>query len=97
MTSVRRLEVCGYTIIYKPAFCFEPRGWAVTRDDEYTNLPVYYLSTEETSDRFDYLRSRNIEARVAALIAEATDDAEKVEAHRNRKDGCPISVPVPPP
>ena len=30
-----------------------------------------------------FLRSRNIEARVAALIAEPTDNAEEFEANRN--------------
>jgi hypothetical protein len=53
----------------------------------YTDLPAYYLSTEKTSDQADYLRSPNIDARVAAIIAEASYDAEKVEAHRSRKNG----------
>jgi hypothetical protein len=57
------------------------------QDDEYANLPAHYLTAEEAFDRVAFLRSKNIEARLAALIAEATDDAEEFEANRIREDG----------
>ena len=87
MAYVRRLDVYGYMIVYKPKSGSEPHGWAVDQDDEYANLPAHYLSAEEAFDRVEYLRSKNIEARVAALIAEATDDAEELEVNRIREDG----------
>ena len=84
MAYVRRLAVYGYMIVYKPKSGPEPQRWIVDQDDEYANLPAHYLSAEEAFDRVAFLRSKNIEARVAALTAEATDDADDFEANRIR-------------
>ena len=84
MAYVRRLAVYGYMIAYKPKSGPQPQRWIVDQDDEYANLPAHYLSAEEAFDRVAFLRSKNIEARVAALTAEATDDADEFEANRIR-------------
>jgi len=84
MAYVRRLDVYGYMIVYKPKNDSEPQRWIVDQDDEYANLPAHYMSAEEAFDRVAFLRSKNIEARVAALTAEASDDAEEFEANRIR-------------
>ena len=86
MTYARRLDVYGYMIVYKPESGTEPQRWIVDQDDEYANLPAHYLTAEEAFDRVAFLRSKNIETRVAALLAEATDDAEEFEANRIRED-----------
>lgn len=74
MSEVRKFDVYGYSIVYKQQQ--EPRSdyWIVDQDDEYLNLPAHYLSLEEALDRVAFLRTRNVEARVAALMAESTDD-----------------------
>jgi hypothetical protein len=83
MAYARRLDVYGYMIVYKPTRGLDPEQWIVDQDDEYANLPAHYMTAEEALDRVAFLRSRNIEARVAALMAEPTDDAEEFEASRN--------------
>jgi hypothetical protein len=59
--------------------------WLVDTDDEYLNLPAHYLSVEEALDRVEFLRTKGIEGRAAALVAEGTDTAEEFEA--NKTDG----------
>lgn len=82
MTYVRRVNVYGYMIVYKPQKGHTQERWTVDQDDEYANLPAHYLTTEEALDRVAFLRSRNIEARIAALMAEPTDNAHEFEANR---------------
>jgi hypothetical protein len=71
-------------IIYNPKNDSEPQRWIVDQDDEYANLPAHYLSAEDAFDWVAFLRSKNIEATVAALAVEASDDAEGFEANRIR-------------
>ena len=86
MAYARRLNVYGSIIVYRLEKAPTPERWAVDQDDEYANLPAHSLKAEEALDRVAFLRSRNIEARVAALIAEPTDNAEEFEANRNVGD-----------
>lgn len=86
MAYTRRLDVYGYMVVYKPKRGLSPEQWTVDQDEEYANLPAHYLSAEEAIDRVVFLRSRGIEARVAALMAEATDDADEFEANRTTGD-----------
>ena len=80
------LVVYGYVIVYKPQKGHAQERWAVDQDDEYANLPAHYLTAEEALDPVTFLRSRNIEARMAALIAEVTNHAEGLEANRTLED-----------
>jgi len=76
MTENRRpLNVYGYCIIYRQ----DPESptWTVDQDDEYFNLPAHYLAMEEALDRVAFLRERGVEARVASLLAEDTDEQEQ--------------------
>ena len=75
-----KLGVYGYAVMYR----LQPGGrWLVDQDDEYRNLPAHYLSVEEALDRVEYLRGRHIEARVAALMAEESDDPDESKANRD--------------
>jgi hypothetical protein len=72
----KKLGVYGYAVMYR----LEPGGtWRVDEDDEYRNLPAHYLSLAEALDRVGYMRHRNVEARIAALVAEDEDDAERID------------------
>jgi hypothetical protein len=82
MAYVRKMEVYGYSIVYKRPEASGEDRWIVDQDDEYANLPAHYLSVEEALDRVEYLRVRNIEARVAALMAEESDDPDESKANR---------------
>lgn len=77
---VRRFEVYGYCVLYK----IDANGkWVIDQDDEYRNLPAHYLSMEEALDRVEWLRAKHVPARVAALMAESTDDGATFEENRN--------------
>jgi len=78
-----KVNVYGYAVIYKPG-C-EDDKWTVDQDDEYRNLPAHYLSVEEALDRVEFLRTKNVSARVAALLAEQTDTAEEFESNKNEE------------
>lgn len=80
----RRLSVYGYIVMYKPKP--DDEKWTVDQDDEYRNLPAHYLSMDEALDRVEFMRSKGIETRVAALVAESTDTAEEFEANRNEQE-----------
>ena len=80
---VRKMSVYGYCVIYRQSV--DDSRWAVDQDDEYMNLPAHYLSCEEALDRVEFLRTKGIEARVAALMAEETDEPEEFEANRNEQ------------
>jgi len=71
-----RLGVYGYAVMYR----LHPGGnWKVDQDDEYRGLPAHYLSLAEALDRVGFMRRKNVEARVAALVAEADDDGDRLE------------------
>ena len=73
------LNVYGYMVVYRH---HRTSKWLVDTDDEYMNLPAHYLSVEEALDRVEYLRTKSIEGRVAALVAESTDTAEEFESNK---------------
>ena len=81
--NATKMGVYGYTVMYKSK-PDDPK-WTVDQDDEYRHLPAHYLSIEEALDRVEYLRTKKITARVAALVAEPTDTAEDFRANRNDK------------
>lgn len=83
MTYARQLDLHGSMMVSRPQRGGETGSWTVEQDDEYANLPAHYLTAEEALDRVEYLRSRNVEARVAALMAEPSDDVEEFEADRD--------------
>ena len=76
------LNVYGYMVVYRHS---REQKWQVDQDDEYLNLPAHYSNVEEALDRVEYLRTKGIESRVAALVAESTDTAEEFE--ENKADG----------
>jgi hypothetical protein len=59
--------------------------WIVDQCDEYSNLPAHYPFMDQALDRVAFLRSKGIECRVSALLAEPTDTAEEFE--RSKIDG----------
>ena len=77
----RKMSVYGYCVLYRQGV--DDTKWVVDQDEEYANLPAHYLSAEEAIDRVEFLRTKSIEARVAALMAEESDDPEDFEANRN--------------
>jgi hypothetical protein len=62
------------------------KPWTVDQDDEYRNLPAHYLSVEEALDRVEFMRTKKIDARAAALVAEQTDTAREFEENRNHAE-----------
>jgi hypothetical protein len=74
------LQVYGYMVVYRTE---GSDRWTVDQDDEYRNLPAHYLSVEEALDRVEFLRTKKIDARAAALVAEQTDTAREFEENRN--------------
>lgn len=73
------LNVYGYMVVYRRD---KESVWVVDQDDEYKNLPAHYLSLDEALDRAEFLRTKNIDVRVAALVAEGTDTAEEFEENK---------------
>jgi len=80
----RQLGVYGYIVIYKPKP--DAKEWIAEQDDEYRHLPAHYPLMDEALDRVEYLRTKGIVARVAALVAESTDTPEEFEANRNGEE-----------
>jgi hypothetical protein len=78
--SKTKVGVYGYAVMYK----LKPDdvAWMVDQDDEYRNLPAHYLAVEEALDRAAFLRTKQIQVRIAALLAEPTDTAEEFSASR---------------
>ena len=75
----QELNVYGYMVVYRHA---RDSKWLVDTDDEYLNLPAHYLSLDEALDRVEFLRTKNVKGRVAALVAESTDTAEEFEGNK---------------
>lgn len=72
-----KLGVYGYAVMYR----LQPGGqWMVDQDDEYRTLPAHYLSLDEALDRVGFMRTKKVEARVAAIVAERNDGAEEFDA-----------------
>jgi len=80
-TNANRLGVYGYAVMYR----LQPGGrWQVDQDEEYSGLPAHYLSLAEALDRVGFMRLKNVEARVAALVAESGDEAESTDSEAFR-------------
>lgn len=73
------LSVYGYMVVYRHD---RSSKWLVDTDDEYGNLPAHYLAFDEALDRVEFLRTKGVEGRVAALVAEKTDTAEEFESNK---------------
>jgi hypothetical protein len=56
--------------------------WQIEQCDEYLNLPAHYTALDEAMDRADHMRSRGVDARVVALVAEPTDTPEEFDRNR---------------
>ncbi len=78
--SKTKVAVYGYAVMYK----MKPDDgvWRVDQDDEYRNLPAHYMAIEEALDRAVFLRTKRVQVRIAALLAEPTDTAEEFSAGR---------------
>ena len=79
------VQVYGYMVVYKPDGQ-DPspakQHWRVDQCDEYMNLPAHYPVIEQANDRVSFLRTKGIEARVAALLADPFDDQTEFEEAR---------------
>lgn len=60
-------------------------AWQIEQCEEYLHLPAHYPSLEEAVDRANHMRSKGVEVRVMALVAEPTDTAEEFE--RSKANG----------
>jgi hypothetical protein len=76
----RDINVYGWAVIYR-----RDGVWIVDQCDEYSNLPAHYPFMDQALDRVSYLRSKGVECRVSALLAEPTDTVEEFE--RSKIDG----------
>lgn len=76
----RDINVYGWAVIYR-----KENQWIVDQCDEYSNLPAHYPFLDQALDRVVFLRSKGVECRVSALLAEPTDTAE--EFQRSKIDG----------
>lgn len=72
-----KLNVYGYCIVYK-----KEGIWLIDQCAEYKNLPAHYHFPGEALDRIQFLRSKGIECRITALLAESTDTVEEFERNR---------------
>ncbi len=76
-SSPTDMNVYGYCVVYR-----KEGQWTVDQCDEYANLPAHYPFLAEALDRVAYLRERDIDCRVAALIAEKSDTPEEFERNK---------------
>lgn len=72
--SPEQLKIYGYCVTIK-----DDKAWKIEQCDEYSNLPAHYPFMAEAIDRCEFLKSKGIESRVAALITLPTDTAEEFE------------------
>jgi hypothetical protein len=79
-SMARDINVYGWVVIYR-----KDNQWIVDQCDEYSNLPAHYPFLDQALDRVTFLRSKDVECRVSALLAEPTDTAEEFE--RSKIDG----------
>lgn len=87
---IPELKMYGYCITWrcrsdKPDTPGALPLWRIEQCDEYLNLPAHYPSLDEALDRAESMRSKGVDARVVALVAEPTDTPEVFE--RNKIDG----------
>jgi hypothetical protein len=56
--------------------------WQIEQCDHYLNLPAHYVALDEAMDRAGHMRAKGVDARVVALVAESTDNAEDFDRSR---------------
>ena len=73
------LRMYGHCVVYRL-----PRSsqWIVDSCDEYMNLPAHYLYLPEALDRVAFLKTKDIDARVASLLVLPSDNADEFEANK---------------
>ena len=72
-----RLNVYGYCITIK-----KDDHWRIDPCDEYRNLPAHYPFAQEALERVEFLRSKGIDCRITALLAEESDTVEEFERQK---------------
>lgn len=92
-TTPPELRMYGYCVAWRkrmPADARDPSqlpSWKIEQCDEYLNLPAHYVALDEAIDRARFMRSKGLDARVVALVAETTDSAEDFD-HNKVKPVC---------
>jgi hypothetical protein len=82
------LAMYGYCIAWRRKPVADERdpsllpAWQIEQCDEYLNLPAHYPALEEAMDRAQYLRSKGLDARVVALVADPLDRGEDFDRAR---------------
>lgn len=76
------LRIYGYSVLYRKP---NEKAWTADDDDEYRHLPAHYMSMDEALDRVEFLRTKAVQCRVLALVAEPTDTPEEFEENRIRE------------
>ncbi len=74
-----KLKMYGHCVVYRL-----PRTtqWIVDSCDEYLNLPAHYMYLPEAFDRVAFLKSKDIDARVASLLVLPSDTSEEFEQNK---------------
>lgn len=91
-TQPPELKMYGYCVAWRPKPRSEERDpkklprWQIEQCEEYLNLPAHYVALDEAIDRAEHMRSKGVDARVVALVAESTDTAEEFD--RSKVDGA---------
>ena len=86
------LRMYGYCIAWRRRNPSESRNpadlppWTIEQCENYLNLPAHYVALDEAIDRAAFLRSKGVDARVVALVAEPTDSAAEFDQERVKPD-----------
>ncbi len=90
VNQLPELKMYGYCVAWRRRPGADERDpallppWQIEQCDEYLNLPAHYVAIEEAIDRACFIRSKGLDARVVALVAEPTDCAEDFDRARIR-------------
>ena len=78
-SNFKKLKMYGHCVVYRL-----PRTtqWIVDACDEYLNLPAHYMYLPEAFDRVAFLKSKDIDARVASLLVLPSDTSEEFEQNK---------------
>ena len=71
-----KLRMYGHCVVYRLP---KSTQWIVDSCDEYMNLPAHYLYLPEALDRVAFLKTKDIDARVASLLVLPTDTGLEFE------------------
>ncbi len=77
------LKMYGHCVVYRKP---KTEQWIVDSCDEYHNLPAHYPFLAEAIDRVEYLKTKDIDARVASLLVLPTDTEEEFEKQKRSPD-----------